>query len=153
MDTGGGGAMVAHDLRTSFGLTIEAATKPEKAAGIRLLQGDLARGHAKVNVGECSNLLGEWSTLPWNEDRTNHHDRYPDHWSDAALYIRRRMPTYEAWVREVPRVGTPEHVEIQRAAMKSAAARINGLRLQLARARTMAERASLQAQLNRLLRG
>jgi hypothetical protein len=150
IDTGGGGAMIAHDLSTSFGLSIEAATKPEKAAGIRMMQGDLARGHVKVNVGECGHLLGEWSVLPWNEERTNHSDNYPDHWSDSALYIRRRMPNYERWERTLPEPGTPEAVDLERSELKARAAKVNSLRMQLARARTLSERHDLQRQLQAL---
>jgi hypothetical protein len=147
MDTGGGGAMIAHDLRTNFGLSIEAATKPEKAAGIRLVQGDLLRGHVKVNVGESGHLLGEWSVLPWDDAMANHHDSYPDHWSDACVYIRRRMPTYESWVKELPALGSPEHVEIERAKLKTNMARMNNLRIRLARATSLAERSDIQRQL------
>jgi hypothetical protein len=147
LDTGGGGAMIAHDLRTSFGLTIEAATKPEKAAGIRLVQGDLARGHIKLNTGSCGQLLAEWSVLPWNDERTNHHESYADHWSDATVYIRRRMPNYENWDRERPVLGSPEQIDEERAELKTKAARRVGLMNRLARARTLAERSEIQRQL------
>lgn len=150
IDTGGGGAMIAHDLASSFGLSVEAATKQEKAAGIRLMQGDIARGHVKLNTGECGPLRAEWSVLPWDQLRTNHDKNYPDHWSDSGLYIWRRRPNYERWEKEKPALGTPEHVDQQRAELKSRQAQIVGLRVQLARARTLAERSDIQRRLRDL---
>lgn len=152
MDTGGGGAMVAHDMSTVYGVPVEAAKKQEKAAGIRVVQGDLIRGHLVLNVGECGQLIGEWSVLPWNELHTNHADDFPDHWSDATLYVLRRMLTSEAWAKEQPKPGSAEAVAIAQAQHKSMAARISSVRMQLSRARTLTERASLQAQLNQLMR-
>ena len=50
----------------------------------------------------------------WNDERTNHHESYADHWSDATVYIRRRMPNYENWDRERPVLGSPEQIDEER---------------------------------------
>lgn len=151
MDTGGGGKMIAHDLTESFGVSVEAAQKQNKAAGIRLVQADIGTGHLLINPAECSGLLGEWSVLPWNLDHTGHDDRYADHFADGCLYLRRALPIVHRFERPLP---TQEDVvaarERKMVELKSSMARIAGLRQQLARAKSLTERHRIHQQIRQL---
>jgi hypothetical protein len=154
MDTGGGGKMIAHDLGTTYGLTVEAAQKADKAAGIRLVQADLHSGNLLVNPSECGALLGEWTVLPWDPGHTGHDDRYADHCSDATLYLRRSLPITARFVEPVPTAEDRSRAEAQRIVVaKANAVQLAQLRMQLARARSLSERARIIDRIRRLSGG
>ncbi len=123
MDPGGGGKKTAEDMGGTYHVPVEPAEKQHKAAGVRMLQSALMAGHALVNAVECSKLLAEWSVLPWNDDRTNHHDNYPDDFSDGGVYAFRRHPRHEAWDRVPPIPGTVEAINAEADEHKRLAAR------------------------------
>lgn len=118
VDTGGLGKALAYDLTRTYGVACKPAEKRDKAAAIRAVQGALESGWLLVSpfapnpddpIGMgASQLLAEWSVLPWNDDRTGHHDGYSDHCADALLYAYREHPSYERWDENQPPAGTPE---------------------------------------------
>jgi hypothetical protein len=123
MDPGGGGKKTAEDMGGTFHIPVEAAEKQHKAAGVRMLQSALMAGHALVNAVECGPLLAEWSVLPWNAERTNHSDNYPDDFSDGGVYAFRRHPRHEAWDKVPPIPGSVEAINAEADAHKRLAAR------------------------------
>jgi hypothetical protein len=151
MDTGGGGKMIAHDLTETFGVSVEAAQKQNKAAGIRLVQADIGTGSLLVNPVECAGLIAEWSVLPWDLGHTGHDDRYADHFADGCLYLRRQLPIRHRFERPVP---TPEDTTAARerkmVAVKAQMAKISGLKQQLSRAKTLSERHRINQQIRQL---
>jgi hypothetical protein len=88
-----------------------------------MLQSGLMAGHVLVNAVECSKLLGEWSVLPWNEEHTNHHESYPDDFSDGGVYALRRHPIYEQWDKVPPIPGSMDAINAEADAHKRLAAR------------------------------
>lgn len=130
IDTAGGSKQLAEELKQRYLLPFEAAHKRDKKLGIESLRGALLDGTAHVDPYECGPLLSEWSALPYSDDRADHHDQYPNHCADAALYaFRRLLLPYRPEV-EPPKVGTAEwhaqertreRAEAQRRARKRAA--------------------------------
>lgn len=86
-DSAGLGAMTLETLRTKFnGLPVESAPKAgQKVARIWLMASMLATGRLRVYEGAAP-LIEELLALPWNDDRDDHHESFPDHASDAAHY-------------------------------------------------------------------
>lgn len=118
VDTGGLGKALAFDLTKTYGVNCKPAEKQHKAAAIRAVQGALESGNMFVcpwaadpekplGLG-AQQLISEWSVMPWNDDRTGHHDSYSDHCSDALLYAYREHPVWENWEEELPKLGTSE---------------------------------------------
>jgi hypothetical protein len=153
MDTGGGGKMIAHDLTTTHGIAIEAATKQDKAAGIRLVQADLVSGNLRVNALECLPLLNEWSVLPWDLAHMGHDDRYADHFADATLYLRRALPIAQRFAEPIPTPSDRDRArELELSRHKSHAGRVAQLRQRIAMTPSLSERGRLQDQLRSLSR-
>lgn len=121
IDTAGGSKVIAEELAQIYLLPFEAALKRDKKLGIEGLRGALLDGTAKVDPYQCAPLLSEWSALPYADDRSDHHDQYPNHCADAALYAYRRilMP-YRPEV-EPPKVGSAEWHKQERARERAAA--------------------------------
>lgn len=109
IDTGGGGSKtIAEELKERYQLPFKAAEKQGKQLGIELLRGDLLGGSVHVEPHECGPLLSEWSALPYNDARDDHHDQYPNHCSDAALYGYRQHRLPYKPEHEPPKPGTAE---------------------------------------------
>lgn len=85
-DEGGMGKAFAEEMRRRFHIPVEPALKQAKAAAIRLMNGELRRGHVKVVGPQCTKLLDEWRDLPWREDGMREAEGYPCDVADAALY-------------------------------------------------------------------
>lgn len=121
VDIGGLGKAMAEDLRRTYGVSCKPAEKRDKAAAIRAVQAALDAGHMRIcpfapspddpiGLG-CAQLLGEWSVLPWDDDRTGHRDGYADHCADATLYAYREHPGWERWEEEPPTPGTAAAID------------------------------------------
>lgn len=106
IDSGGLGKTILKTLQSEYGLNVRAAEKQDKGVHIRNMKSAMSAGHLKV-AREAMGVVEEWETLPWNEQRTNHAEGYPDHQTDATLYAHRQHPTHEQWVKEPPLPGTP----------------------------------------------
>ncbi len=84
-DMNGLGKGYAAEARKRYGTPIEPAQKADKLGYLKLFRGALEQGYIKVCDGN-SPLIKEWGKLPWNDDRTDYHEGFQDHLSDAALY-------------------------------------------------------------------
>lgn len=112
-DTGGLGKGYVEEARRRFKLPIEPAQKNNKRGYIELLVGDLRSAHLKVMPGN-DDLLREWQTLPWDEEREAPAEGYEDHLADACLYAWRATYSYLESVRAAPpKPGTPEAFEAE----------------------------------------
>lgn len=92
-DVGGLGKGYVEEARRRFRLPIEPAQKNNKRGYIELMVGDLRSGHLKVMPGN-EDLLSEWNSLPWDEDREAPAADYEDHLADACLYAWRVTASY-----------------------------------------------------------
>jgi hypothetical protein len=86
VDTGGGGKLLAETLWRSFNIPCYPAVKGRKLPRIELVRGMLLAGTLKLDAMQCLDLTREWQMIPWNADRSDHHERYSDECSDATLY-------------------------------------------------------------------
>ena len=115
IDTGGGGSkQIAEDMKATYALPFKNAEKQGKILAIEMVRGGLLGGTVHVDPYECAPMLAEWSALPYSDDKTDHHDEYPNHCADAALYGYRqhRLP-YRPEV-EPPKPGTEAwHAEMR----------------------------------------
>ena len=121
VDTAGGSKIVAEELKERYGIPFKAAEKRDKKIGIELFRGGILEGTVHVDPYECGPMLSEWSALPYSDDRNDHHDQYPNHCADAALYGYRqhRLP-YRPELEE-PKPGTEEWHKAARAKERLAA--------------------------------
>lgn len=88
-DIGGMGKAFAAQLSMRHRLPVSAAQKHDKLGSISLLNGEMRRGRIKVVRGACSDLVGEWNTLPWGADRLfgrKEAEGFANHCADAVLY-------------------------------------------------------------------
>ena len=125
-DTGGLGALVVEETGArytdaDFSAYFEAAKKTEKGAHVELMNDQLRAGRVKLMRG--SPLAREMAILPKDPDTSpkrwpEEDPRFANHCCDAGLYSWRRATNwlYEAPQPKAPKVGTPEWMEIQRAA-------------------------------------
>lgn len=86
-DKGGLGAAMVKEWSDRYGIAAIAAKKVDTAGQISLVAGEIGAGTIVLVGEETKALADEWSVLPWNDDRSAHHDSYEDHASDAARYI------------------------------------------------------------------
>ncbi len=118
IDSGGLGKTILKTLQREYNLNVQMAEKQDKGVHIRNLKSAMSAGHLKL-AKQAMSLVDEWETLPWNEQRTNHAEGYIDHKSDALVYAHRQHPTHEAWVKEPPRIGTPEYAAAEMDKMRT----------------------------------
>lgn len=122
IDSGGSGAKtLAEDLKATYGLPFKGAHKNDKKLGMEMLRGALLDGTAHVDPYMCGPLLSEWSALPYSDDRTDHHEQYPDHCADAGLYGYRQHHASYRPEHEPPKPGSDEWNRRERAAERLAA--------------------------------
>jgi hypothetical protein len=107
-DEGGMGKAYAEEMRRRHHIPIEPAEKHAKAAAIRLMNADLARGLVKVVRPKCVQLLSEWENLPWHENGMREADGYPCDVADAALYAWRACMGFVERPKPPPK--TPEQL-------------------------------------------
>lgn len=86
-DSGGSMApTVIEDLHEVYGLPIKPVEKAGRKAGrIWMADSQLGNGTLFVHVG-CDALQRQLKSVPWNEKRTDHHEKFPDHSLDALHY-------------------------------------------------------------------
>jgi hypothetical protein len=117
-DVGGMGKGFQVEGARRFQLPIEAAQKTNKPGYIALLNGDLARGRVKVVRDACPDLIDEWSTLPWAENRMKEAPGFPNHAADSCLYAWRAASAFHETPEEKPpALGTPERFALEEAEM------------------------------------
>jgi hypothetical protein len=108
-DMNGLGKGYAAEARKRFQIPIEPAQKADKLGYLKLFRGALEQGYIKVCDGN-QGIISEWAKLPWNDDRTDYHEGFQDHLSDAALYGWREAA---AWAVALPKE-TPHETEAAR---------------------------------------
>jgi hypothetical protein len=132
IDPGGGGAKLVDDLGGDYGISAKAAQKPEKLAGIRMVQSMLKCGTLHVHPYDGAQLLGEWTSLVWDKHRVDHHKNCDDDCSDGLIYGVREHDTREDWEREAPEFASDEfwreEAKRMRKARSSASNKRNNLR-------------------------
>jgi len=111
-DVGGMGKLFQAELLSRFSLAVSPAEKTNKLGYIRLLNSDLALGRVKVVSGPATaNLVEEWVSLPWNDNRLKEADGFSNHAADAALYgFRACMAYLETPKEEKPKAGSAEQI-------------------------------------------
>jgi hypothetical protein len=105
VDAGGGGKTTAMALKQSYGVNCEATPKGEKRPKIDTMRGAINSRRVKVHLTECQELVSEYKTIMWSEDRMNHHPLCSDHNADAA--IQACMPHKQFSVDYVPEAPNP----------------------------------------------
>lgn len=129
VDTGGLGKSIAHDMKKLYGVTCEAAEKKFKAGAIRMVRDAMTGGRLLFNHFECGAIISEMSVLPWNDERTDHHSGYSDHWCDGLLYAFREHPMAERWDEVPPEPGTPEAIDAEARHLKNVEAQKTAIEL------------------------
>lgn len=91
------------EARDRFGIPVQAATKTDKRGAIRLLNGALENGTARILAGPGTEpWRTEASTLLWKDERQRlEHPALPNHCCDAALYAWRETRAHLAVVPDV----------------------------------------------------
>ncbi len=85
VDAGGGGKTTAKALQLSYGVACEATPKGEKRPKIDLMRGAINSRRVLFDLVQCQELVSEYNTILWNEDRTGHHPMCSDHCADAEI--------------------------------------------------------------------
>lgn len=85
VDAGGGGKTTAMAIKTSYGTEVEATPKGEKRPKIDTMRGAINSHRAMFHAVGCQELIGEYRTILWSEDRKTHHELSSDHNADAAI--------------------------------------------------------------------
>lgn len=108
-------------LQQQYGLPFEKSQKSGlKAERIFMMQGMLRCGTVLIYEG-CEDLIEEISTVPWNEDRDDHHEAYSDHCCDALHYAIEKAMMVHRITPAIPLPGSPEALEAKRLAMRAKA--------------------------------
>jgi hypothetical protein len=84
VDTGGSGGQRIADLE-NYGVNAEPAGKGLKKPRIEYVRALLQTGALKLRPEHCAQVIGEWSSLPWSEDRQSHREGFVDDVADAVL--------------------------------------------------------------------
>lgn len=95
-------------LIQQYGLPFEKSEKSGlKAERIFMTQGMLRVGQILI-YEDCADLIEEISTVPWNEDRDDHHEAYSDHCCDSLHYALEKAMMLMRVKPVEPAPGTPE---------------------------------------------
>lgn len=95
-------------LIQNYGLPFEKSEKSGlKSERIFMMQGMLRVGQVLI-YEDCADLIEEISTVPWNEDRDDHHEAYSDHCCDALHYALEKAMMLHRVKEAEPVPGTPE---------------------------------------------
>lgn len=150
-DMGGLGKSIAKELQNVHGLAIFPAEKYDKAGSIRLFRGGLAKGTIKLLTSQATELRSEWSALPWDDKHHEHHPKFLDHYSDAALYARRgHFPREEEARPDEPVLRHDEHEQLQASKYKAHLEKRAELRGKMRFASSAAERRDLETRIKAL---
>lgn len=88
VDAGALGAGYAKSLKENYGISCNAADKRDKRASIYTAQACLDTETLHV-CEDAKEILDEWVTLTWNEEKSSHHERCADDLTDCLLYLLR----------------------------------------------------------------
>lgn len=106
-DAAGLGKTIFAELAEVHGLAIEAAKKRDKRDHIEILNSNLLSGMVKIL--KDSNLAFQMTYLQWDADRKNEDPNFPNHDTDAFLYLIRHSLHHMARPRVVgPERDSPE---------------------------------------------
>lgn len=110
VDAGGGGLTTAKSLEKSYGLTVLATPKGEKRPKIDLVRGAINSSKLKVHLIEAQELVSEYKTILWNDDKTKHHELCSDHNADATIQacLPHKQFAYDFEVQENKEVIDPD---------------------------------------------
>jgi hypothetical protein len=84
VDTGGAGDMRLADL-ANYGINAEPAGKGRKKPRIEYVRALIKTGSLKLRRQHCTEVLTEWTALPWSEDKQTHREGFVDDVTDALL--------------------------------------------------------------------
>lgn len=111
-DTNGQGKAFAQEYLHSFGVVVKPARKVAKALHVSFVNGDFASGRIKIVRSSNQDLTADLGMLPWNEERDNAAEGFPDHLCDALLYGAREVAQLRTDYGEaIHREGSPEYLE------------------------------------------
>ncbi len=108
VDAGALGKTIVADLQQTYGIPCTAAEKKDKLATIHGVRGALLAGTIRVDPHQCQQIIEEWSTCAWNEDRSDHDERCADDLCDSFLYGWRHHQLHYRPEENPPKPGTPE---------------------------------------------
>lgn len=119
IDAGGGGKTTSMAIQQSYGTLVEPTPKGEKRPKIDTMRGGINSRRILVHLTQAQELVGEYKTILWSEDRKTHHSMSDDHCADAA--IQACMPMKQWSVDFVPAVDPWENIsDDKRAAFEEA---------------------------------
>lgn len=116
-DSAGMGSRIIDDMRTIYGLPIVAVKKNGRAKGnksgaIWMTDSQLGAGTLHVHEG-CDPLIRQLRVVPWDDARSDHHPRFPDHSLDALLYASTLSRQHELETALPPEPGTADWYALQ----------------------------------------
>lgn len=83
-DCGGEGDRFVQNM-SNRGVIVQALGKPRKKPRIEYLRALIKTFALRIRREHCADVLGEWSALPWSEDRQSHREGFVDDVADAVL--------------------------------------------------------------------
>jgi hypothetical protein len=83
-DCGGEGDRFVQNM-SNRGVIVQALGKPRKKPRIEYLRALIKTAALRIRRDHCSDVLSEWSALPWSEDRQSHREGFVDDVADAVL--------------------------------------------------------------------
>lgn len=116
-DGGGGGLQTITDLQNRHGLPFQnyktLTGVGSKASRIWQLDSMLGNGSMVVHEN-CESLVSQLKSVPWNEDRTGHDERFASHSLDGLIYS--ASHDFSAMTKTVvvpPKPGSPEWINLE----------------------------------------
>lgn len=117
VDAGALGKGYVEEFRQRWAIPAKPATKSNRLAYIKLLNGDLHNANVKISSVGTKQLVDELESIQWNEAGTDSAPGSQDHCADAFLYAWREAKHWLSTMDEPgPKPGTAEylaHVEKQ----------------------------------------
>lgn len=106
-------------LVQQYGLPFEKSEKSGlKQERIFMMQGMLRCGQVRI-YEDCSDLIEEISTVPWNEDHDDHHGSYADHCCDSLHYAIEKAMMILRVKPAAPAPGTPAYHQQKQQELKA----------------------------------
>lgn len=110
-DSSGGGAQSIADLQRVYRLPIVAAKKAGFKKDRIWMFGSMLSNQTIIAYDETKPWQDEARVTPWNQDKDDHHEGYPDHCLDAGLYALEYLMAHINETEAEPMPGTPEWEE------------------------------------------
>lgn len=116
-DGGGGGLQTVNDLQSRHGIQLENYKRLKgvgsKQSRIWQLNSQLQQGSLVVHE-DCETIIDQFRSVPWNDTRTDHHEKFPDHSLDALLYSASHdVSQIVRTITVPPKPGSPEWINMQ----------------------------------------